>query len=133
MNDQERQVFEAVTRDSAAVLEKNAELTDKVVPSLTKRAEDAESALSALRKEAGDKIAKLRESVSKVADIWVDRGLLKSEKKAQVVEMVVNDPAQGIEALEKIASNAAAVQLGEADNEKIAGDGMDPIERFAMS
>jgi len=131
MNQEEVKIFTQITQDSALVLTKNAELTDKVIPSLQQKLGISEQKVAELEKTAEQKQAALRSEMEKLADLWVDRGILKSEKKAALVDMIVNDPSKGLPALEKIASQAGAVQFGNASGEAVLDQVSDPIVRWA--
>ena len=131
MNQKEIEVFTQITKDSALILNKNAELTDTVIPTLQNQVKIGQQKVAELEKTAEQKQAALRSEMEKLADLWVDRGILKSEKKAALVDMIVNDPSKGLPALEKIASQAGAVQFGNPSGDSVLEQQVDPIVAWA--
>lgn len=116
-----KEEFQSIVADSAAMIGKYAELRE-TSESLQKQAADATAEAARfrkesedLRKQAEDKKIELKETVTKVANLWVDRGLLTAGKRDELVDLVIANPAQGIDAMNKIAMNAGAVENGKAD------------------
>lgn len=124
-----KEEFQSIVADSAAIIGKYAELRE-TSEGLQKQAADAAAEAARFRKEAEDlrkeadgKKIELKETVTKVANLWVDRGLLTAGKRDELVDLVISNPAQGIDAMNKIAMNAGAVENGKADPDTVVSFG----------
>jgi polyhydroxyalkanoate synthesis regulator phasin len=128
------EIVKQIIRDSAALLEKTAELSEQAeqVPELKQKVATLASQNASMLKSANDLSSSLAARVEKFADRLVEHGTLNKEHKTAFVEAVRQDPTQIVDVMEKLASQSSIQEIGQGGKAASSEKTTDPIVQFAM-
>jgi len=130
---------EQIVADAAQLINKTAELETQLKEAADKEVTARVEADTLKKENDGLKLADktmrqtLKVAAESAADKLVERGLLDTSKVAQFVDLIVADPAQAFDVMEKIATQSTAQQLGGAAGEQKEAAGSDPLSAWATS